>query len=412
MKVIFLTTCYPQKDKPYNGIFIHRQAKALQELGVEVHIIQPVNWFPPIGLHVLHPYWKMGYNQLQQMEHKVGGIKIHHPTMFVKMPSRFFPEEGWERMGRSVGDYINKRKELKNADWIYAHFLCYEGYAGVFASRLTGIPLAAIARGDDVHAWPKANPALVKNLRLVFEEARLLLANSKQLAEDTKQWFEEGAKRDIEVIYNGVDTSLFFPVLSQVEKEELRKKFALPSAYKLLLCVATPVVLKGWLELLDAIQQLGDQFSGWKLVAVTPDWKFKGVLNLKEEAIKRGIQDHLIEKVAVPPTRMGELYRAMDAFVLPSYNEGISNAVVEAMSSGLPTIATDVGGHSEFIRQDKSGILLSPRNVCVLKESIKKIICTDKYRDDLSREALEVVSILGSFRDNAKLLKQALKDNI
>ncbi|MEZ5050568.1 MAG: glycosyltransferase family 4 protein [Saprospiraceae bacterium] len=409
MKIIFLSTCYPQKDKLYNGIFIHRQAKALQELGIEVHVIQPVNWFPPLGLHVLHPYWSKGWSQLQQMEHEVEGVKIHHPKMFIKMPSRYFPEDNWELMGRSVGRYINTHTELKNADWIYAHFLCHEGYAGVFASSLTGIPLAAIARGDDVHAWPETNSSLVKNLNVVFREAELLLANSKQLAEDTKHWFEKDINRDVQIVYNGVDNTSFFPVTNQSERNRLRIKFELPLDKNLLICVATPVVLKGWIELLDAIQQLGNQFDEWKLIAVTPDWQFKEALNLGEEIARRGIQDYFIEKVAVPPSEMGELYRAMDAFVLPSYNEGISNAVVEAMASGLPTVTTNVGGHSEFIRHDENGILIPPRNVTALKESIGKIIHNEKFRNNLSREASKVKSILGSFNDNATGLLKFLK---
>lgn len=412
MKILFLTTCYPQKDKPYNGIFIHRQAKALQELGVEVHIIQPVNWFPPLGLHVLHPYWKRGYDQLHKMEDDVDGVNIHHPRMFVKMPSRYFPEDGWERMGRSVGAYINKHKELKNADWIYAHFLCHEGYAGVFANRVTGIPLAAIARGDDVHAWPEANPALIKNLRLVFKEAKLLLANSKLLAEDTKHWFEEGMTRDIEVVYNGVDNDTFFPVSNQDEKDRLREKFGLPFGDNLLMCVATPVVLKGWIELLDAIQQLGDQFVGWKLVAVTPAWKFKDALNLSEEVEKRGIQNHFIEKVGIPPLEMGQLYRAMDAFVLPSYNEGISNSVVEAMTSGLTVITTDVGGHREFIMGGKNGILVPPRSISALVKALEIIIKDENLRNDLSTEAPKAASTIGSFSDNAKVLESIFKNKI
>lgn len=410
MKIIFLSTCYPQKDKPYNGIFIHRQAKALQELGVEVLIIQPVNWFPPLGLHVLHPYWKRGYNQLQQMEHEVEGIKIHHPRMFVKMPSRFFPEDGWERMGRSVGHYIKNHRELKNADWIYAHFLCHEGYAGVFASRLTGIPLAAIARGDDVHAWPETNPKLIENLRLVFKEAKLLLANSKQLAEDTRQWFEEGMKKDIEVVYNGVGTSFFFPVSSQDEKKRLKEKFGLLSDVNLLMCVAAPVALKGWIELLDAIQQLGDQFAGWKLVAVIPDWKFKEALNLRLEAEKRGIQNHLIEKIGIAPLEMGELYRAMDAFVLPSYNEGISNAVVEALSSGLPTITTDVGGHSEFIDNGENGIMIKAREMDPLVDALRTIVLNATVRGYLAARATQCGSNLGSYEDNALKLKSFFKN--
>ena len=53
-----------------------------------------------------------------------------------------------------------------------------------------------------------------------------------------------------------------------------------------------------------------------------------------------------------------EIMRALDVFVLPSRAEGISNTILEAMASGLPVIATDVGGNGELIANGESGTLV------------------------------------------------------
>ncbi len=405
MKVIFLSTCYPRKNNSASGIFIHRQAKALQSLGVEVHVMQPVNWFPPFGLHRLHPYWQLGYNELNQMHKNVEGIPVHHPRMFIKMPSRFFWMDGWERMGKTVGQYINRNKNLKNADWIYAHFLCHEGYAGTFASRLTGIPLASIARGDDVHAWPEQHTSLIKNLRIVFNEAKLLLANSQRLADDTKKWFEEGFTKDVEVVYNGVDLDKFEPVESEIEKLSLQQKFNLPNGYKFVVCVATPVKLKGWLELLDAIQSLKEIFIGWKLIMVAPPRIENDALDLMKEAKTREVADNVILLSSVNNLYMPDLLKAVDLFVLPSYNEGMSNSVLEALATGLPVITTNVGGHAEIIENNVSGMLIAPRSTQALLQSLQFLLGNEDQRNMIASRARSSIAAIGTYADNASRLK-------
>ena len=53
-----------------------------------------------------------------------------------------------------------------------------------------------------------------------------------------------------------------------------------------------------------------------------------------------------------------ELLRAMDVFVLPSLAEGISNTILEAMASGLPVVATEVGGNADLVTREVSGLLV------------------------------------------------------
>ena len=131
--------------------------------------------------------------------------------------------------------------------------------------------------------------------------------------------------------------------------------------------------------------------------------------NIKKEAEKRGIQNHFIEKIGIAPLEMGELYRAMDAFILPSHNEGLSNAVIEAMATGLPVIATDVGGHNEFISHRKNGILIKPNNTNELIEALGKVVSTESYRSEIACNAREGAQLIGSYNDNAIKLKAAFE---
>ena len=62
--------------------------------------------------------------------------------------------------------------------------------------------------------------------------------------------------------------------------------------------------------------------------------------------------------------------RALDVFVLPSIGEGISNAILEAMATGLAVIATRVGGNVELVREDVTGRLIEPRSPETLAEAL------------------------------------------
>ncbi len=73
-----------------------------------------------------------------------------------------------------------------------------------------------------------------------------------------------------------------------------------------------------------------------------------------------------------------DVLKGLDCFVLPSLAEGVSNTILEAMASGLPVLATDVGGNGELIEAEKTGILVPAGNVEALAE---KIVALAQHRD-------------------------------
>lgn len=403
MKVILLSGCYPRPSNLNSGIFVHQQVKALQTLGVECHVIQPVNWFPPFGLHRLHPYWRLGHEQFHDSFSNYEGVSIHHPRVFVKMPSRFFKDHYWDLEGAAVAEYILTNRNLGDAKILYAQFLIHEGYVGVVVKERTGIPLVSIALGDDVHAWPENNPKLIPFLKKTLYGSDLLLANSKALAKDTDSWADAGRPVKTLTAYQGIDLVKFTPIKSESEKNDSLMKFRLDRDYKHLLCVATPVRLKGWLELLDAIKSIGEDFVGWKLVMVAPRRKEDDAIDLIVEAEKRCIGNSVVCFDAVNHNDMPELMRAVDAFVLPSYNEGLSNSVIEAMASGLPTIATNVGGHNELIDHNLNGVLIPPRDIGALVAALKAIMVAS-FRERLGEGSRAGAQKIGSYSSNAQKL--------
>ncbi len=409
MKVLILTGNYPNKKALNNGIFIHQQVKALQQLGVECMVLLLHNWYPPLGLHKYHTYWRDGYNLHKTFFEEYEGVKIYNVPMFVKMPGRLFNENYYDRAARSIIKKVKNTPALQNADWLYAHFLTDNGYiAGKIKDQLN-VKLAAIARGDDIHAWPEHNPALRPNLAYVFEKADLLLANSRNLGIDTRKWMLPGNIREVTTVYNGIDYTTFRPPQSKEEKAIIKAKYKLTARLKYMICVATPVALKGWNELLMAIRETGAKFEGWQLLMVAPLRTNNDAINLQQEADKHGITEKVKYIGALSPADLAELLRACDAFILPSYDEGMANSLLEAMATGLACIATEVGGHNEVIENEVNGLLIPPRSVNSISAAIEKITCNDELSNNMGLKARARMVAFGNYQLNAGKLLELFK---
>ena len=97
---------------------------------------------------------------------------------------------------------------------------------------------------------------------------------------------------------------------------------------------------------------------------------------LRNEALKYFSNSGVIDLVWLPGERqdIAEILNIIDIFVLPSYSEGISNVILEAMATGIPVIATNVGGNPELVINSKTGFLIEPKNPEAIAISIEYYI--------------------------------------
>jgi glycosyltransferase involved in cell wall biosynthesis len=85
--------------------------------------------------------------------------------------------------------------------------------------------------------------------------------------------------------------------------------------------------------------------------------------------------------------RVPEFLNAMDIFVLPSFGEGMSNTLLEALACGLPLLATRVGGNPEVIEDGRSGWLFSPGDVGDLSRRLEAMAAKPEIRGTLGAAA-------------------------
>ena len=199
--------------------------------------------------------------------------------------------------------------------------------------------------------------------------SRLFVDRYVTVSQDLNGWLrrEVGVpKSRLETIYNGVDTERFSS--SGDGRPSLPVGFAAagslvvgtfgrldPTKNQILLARAFARVIERRPVLRDRLRLVivGDGEQRSQIEAVLAG------AGLGERAWLPGFRDE-----------MPKLYRALDVFVLPSLREGISNTLLEAMASGLPVIATRVGGNPEIVPDNVVGRLVSPHDVDELAAAI------------------------------------------
>ncbi len=186
------------------------------------------------------------------------------------------------------------------------------------------------------------------------------------------------------VVYNGADIP---PVISTPEERMRRKRqWGIEENDVVIISVASLTENKGYNLLLDAFERASRSRPGLKLLVV-------GDGPLKE-ALKSRSADLLIEKKVIFTGEQEEvqpLLQIADLFVLASlYREGLSVALIEASASGLPVVATQVGGIPEIVEEGANGYLVPPGDADRLAGAIERLVRDPDLRKRMGQQGKQV----------------------
>lgn len=220
------------------------------------------------------------------------------------------------------------------------------------------LPYIISLRGSDV---PGYNARLTLDYKLlsqlfagIWKKASLVVANSRGLRDLANKFISD---LDIKIIPNGIDTKKFHPP----EKRVLKKPAKLLTVGRL--------VGRKRIDLL--IEVVGRAMR----IGLPVHFTIAGSGNLLKPLQKLvqglNIGKHVSFASRVPPDQMPQLYRDNDIFIMSSAHEGMSNAMLEAMASGLPIITTRCEGVDELI--DENGIIAERATPDCIAESIPQI---------------------------------------
>jgi glycosyltransferase involved in cell wall biosynthesis len=170
----------------------------------------------------------------------------------------------------------------------------------------------------------------------------------------------------VTIVYEGVE----LPALPSADRRaEARLRFGVAQDEPLLGCVGALSPDKGQEWLIRALAKLREKFPSLKLLlAGTGPCRER----LQKIAQELGVGDAVIFAGFISDVE--SVYAALDVFLLPSFFEALSNALMSAMAYAIPCVAFNWGGPAEIIEDGKSGLLVEPANVDALCTALSKIL--------------------------------------
>jgi colanic acid/amylovoran biosynthesis glycosyltransferase len=250
----------------------------------------------------------------------------------------------------------------QGVDHVHCHFARHPALAGLIISRLTGIPYSFTAHGSDVHVDRRM---LCRKLG----EARFAVT----ISEFNRAVIEGDCGRltpaKLDILHVGVDTTVFSP-------RPVVPPVAGATAPLRIVCVGTLHEVKGQVHLVRACAQLRDRGVdvACRLIGRGPDEPM-----LRRTIERLGLRD--VVTLVGPLARDGiiEELRRADALVAPSVisargqREGIPVVLMEAMSCGLPVVASRLSGIPELVEHELSGLLVTPGRSDELADALARL---------------------------------------
>ncbi|MEX5218171.1 MAG: glycosyltransferase family 4 protein [Nitrospiraceae bacterium] len=247
-------------------------------------------------------------------------------------------------------------------------------FAGVPAGALSyalnlthRLPYVLSLQGPDVpgfeERYQRLYPVLTPLIRRIWRRAGAVTAISAEQAVLARRTMPE---LSLTTIPNGVDTEAFFPVEREAGREVN------------MVCAARLIERKGQHHLLEALARL--RRSCRSPVRVTLVGTGDAETSLRDLAGRLRIADAVTFTGYVPREGMPDMYRAADVFVLPSQQEGMSIALLEAMASGLPVVVTQTGGTDELVTKGGNGDIVPWGDVEALSRALRMLAEDDRMR--------------------------------
>jgi glycosyltransferase involved in cell wall biosynthesis len=259
------------------------------------------------------------------------------------------------------------------------HFFLPRPYLfGSLAAELAGHHRRLMSRRS-LTDYRAKYPLLGDVERLLHRRTFGILGNSQAVIDQLMT--EVGDPRKLALIHNGIEMPS--PVFTS-SRLQTRAVLQIPGDALVIAVIANLIAYKGHRDLIEALALVADKLpAGWRLLVIGRDDGIGG--ELRDRAKNLNIADNIMwlgERSDVE-----ELLAASDIFALPSHQEGFSNALLEAMAASLPAVATAIGGNSDAVVNNETGLLVPPRDPRALAGAILRLARDPELRHRFAETA-------------------------
>lgn len=348
MRGLVFSKQFPNPAEPLRGLFVADQVRATRG-EVEWTVIAPVPFIPRLLAGPLGKPYVAGDGRL-------GDVPVVRPRYLV-LPRRLLYGFVATSMARAARRAFARAVDTGRPEFVHAHALYPSGAAASRLAATAGVPLIVTVHGSDLYS-NLAKDSWRASLAATVATARLLICVSPSLARDVIAELEADPRKVV-VVPDCYDEATFC-----YDGEEPHREGPLR-----LVSVGRLVPVKGFDVLLGALRRVTDKGLDAVLTLVG-DGPERAAL--ETQAAELGISERVRFTGALPGEELAALLRETDAFVSSSRREGFGVAIVEALASGLPVVATRSGGPESIVGPD-DGILCAADDTDALAACIAEM---------------------------------------
>jgi glycosyltransferase involved in cell wall biosynthesis len=242
-------------------------------------------------------------------------------------------------------------------DVVHCHAAYPQAYVALTLRQLTGLPYVVRPHGADVlpDEAIRRVPRLAARMSRALTAADAVIAQGESLR-DVIRGIGVAPERMV-TINNGVDIAAF----------AVAEPFPHPRPY--ILGLGSLVRHKGFDLLVDAYGRLSNPAVD---LLIAGDGGESAALTA--QIARLGLHDRVRLLGPVTGDRKVSLYRSGECFVCPSRREPFANVILEALASGLPVVATDVGGNRELVQSEVNGLLCEPESSAAIAAALQRLL--------------------------------------
>ena len=347
--ILIVARGVPSKKYPVNGIFEFDQAKALADQGHKVVYIA-------LDMRSIRRSRNWGIKEFQK-----NGVNI----IEINFPASGLPDTLFNEIGKRLILYVYNRilKKYGKPDILHAHFWDVAIMATDLCEK-EGVPFVITEHSSLMNVDNLDKKTATKAIS-VYKKAEQVIAVSRALEGKIKK----NTGIQCKVVHNIVDIDDF--LYEKSKKTEEGFKFVSTGNLK---------TSKGFDILINAFKKVCDEFP-WCSLSIIGGGEEEENLNLLVN--KLNLMEQVKFKGQLERNDIAKIYNEADAFVLSSRSETFGVVYIEAMSSGLPIIATKCGGPEDFINPNV-GILVETDNVEELYGAMKFMVTSkDRFNNEL-----------------------------
>jgi teichuronic acid biosynthesis glycosyltransferase TuaC len=395
LRILAISHMFPTAASGQYGVFICREAQCLRRHGIEVSFLVPRPW-APWPLHRF-PRWRT-YGPANPLSPPEGLEARSVP--YLRPPGFGFRRFEGRFMTCALLPAARQWRQEQRFDLVLGVSMLPDAEAAVEIGSALGLPVASLAVGSDVMVYPDRMAALWRRLCDTLARVDLPVGVSRSIC---KRLAETGrCKREPPCIYLSRDAKEFAP---PKDRARVREQLGWPIDSVVAIYLGGLVATKGMQELVAAAEPLLKTHSHFRLVCLG-DGPVRDRLSSLRDSIGR--ESAVVLPGRVSPQQVPLFLQGSDFLVLPSYSEGMPQAVLEAMNSGLAVVATRVGGVPEAVIDGQTGLLVEPKNARQLQQAMEQMIADERFRHAAGQSGLARAREVFDSERNARAFAEAL----